>query len=408
MPDWSIHDPVLQFTVVVVIALVVRVAIESAHLPGIIGLLVAGAVIGPNGTELLPRGDVIQLLGQVGLIYLMFIAGLEINLDIFTSHKRETGAFGMSAFLLSFLPAVGLGFWLGFDWNAALLLGTLLSSHTLLAYPIVHQLGLQGRTSSVAAIGGTLITDTLALVLLAVAIQTTNDESGLWTIARPLVLLAMLTAASLWLVPRAARQVLKKKQLRRAEKALFVLVVLLVLAAASELNGTHTILGGFLAGICLNRVLNNHREMQEHMEFLGRLMFIPFFFIDTGMRLDAAVLTGGGRVWLIAGGLFAVVIFGKLSASWLCGWWFEYSRNDRLMMTGLTLPQAAATLAVTVTAREAGLFSKEVLDAVILLIFATCLAGPLLTKYAGRKVVEESHDATRHSHRQPKEDYGER
>jgi Kef-type K+ transport system membrane component KefB len=388
-PNMPIEDPILQFTVLLTAALIVRLTVERLHLPGLVGLLVMGMLLGPGGTAVLPREPVVELLGDVGLIYLMFVAGLEIDLDIVRENRRETMLFGVLAFSCSLLPAVAAGLLMGYPLKAALLLGTLLSSHTLLAYPIIERLGLLHRRSVVTGIGGTLVTDTLALVLLAIVIQTAgveNSDGGGWQWLVPLVLLASIVGASLWAVPRFSRYFFRRAWITGPEKALYVLVVLLLLATAAELIGTEKILGAFLAGVCLNRALAEREELRGHLEFAGRLLFIPFFFVSTGMRLELEIFTGEWSVWLLAALLLALVVLGKATASWLIGVWYGYTRRDRLLLIGLTIPQAAATLAVTLTAREAGLFEEQMMDAVILLIFVTCLGGPLLTKYAGKRL----------------------
>jgi Kef-type K+ transport system membrane component KefB len=382
--ELPITDPILQFTALVTVALIVQLTVERMHLPGLIGLLIIGMVLGPGGLHVLPRGEVMELLGAVGLVYVMFVVGLEIDLDIFKTHRRETLAFGLAAFVLSLVPAALAGLLLGFSFQAAVLLGTLLSSHTLLAYPVIERLGIVHRTAVVAAIGGTLVTDTLALMLLAVVIQA--EQGGVAGRFLPLVLLGVISAASWWLVPRMAGFLLDYRRATRAEKALFVLVVLLVLSSLAELIGTHEILGAFLAGLCLNRVRERREVLLEHVEFVGRMLFIPFFFVSTGMLLDLEVFTGQARVWMLAGLLLGLVIFGKLSASWLIGRVYGYSTFERLLMTGLTMPQAAATLAVTLLARDAGIFEEEVVDAVIIVVFLTCLAAPLVTSWVGKRV----------------------
>jgi Kef-type K+ transport system membrane component KefB len=378
MLELPLAEPILQFTAIVALALIVQLAFERVHLPGLIGLLAIGALLGPGGWHVLPHEEFVQLLGVVGLVYVMFTAGLEIDLDIVRSRRRETVVFGLLAFVLSSAPAMGAGLWLGFSFRAAILMGAVISSHTLLAYPIIERLGLLHRPSVVAAIGGTLLTDTLALIVLAMVLP----AQGGWVL--PMVLLALLAGGSLWLVPRMSRWFLDYFQTGRAQKALFILAVLLVLSAATEMIGTHEILGAFLAGVCLNRVLHERNELREHVEFAGRMLFIPFFFVSTGMLLELDVFVGRGDVWLTAGLLTALVVFGKTAASWTAGRRYGYPIRDRLVMTGLTLPQAAATLAVTVTGQQAGLFPEDFVDAVILLIFVTCLAGPLLTRFAGR------------------------
>lgn len=392
--ELPIVDPILQFTVLVTVALIVQLTFERLHQPGLLGLLIIGMLLGPGGMAILPREPVVDLLGQIGLIYVMFVAALEIDLDVVYAHQRETAVFGLLAFGCSLMPALATGLFLGYPLHAAILVGTLLSSHTLLAYPIVQRLGLLGRRAVVTAIGGTLLTDTLALVLLAITIQSAGLDrhggAGAWSWLVPLVLLAVLVIISLWSVPRLSRFFLKRVWIRPAEKALFVLVILVLLSSVAEVIGTEEILGAFLAGLCLNRELNQHENIRDHIEFVGRMLFIPFFFVSTGMLLELDVFTGSPAVWLLAGIFLVLVVAGKTSASWLTAKIYGYSLRELLLMTGLTVPQAAATLAVTVTAREAELFGDDVVDAVIILIFVTCFIGPLMTRYAGKRLLEGS------------------
>lgn len=394
--EMPLHDPVLQFTVLVLTALLARLLIQRVHVPGLIGLLLAGMLLGPGGIHLLPRGEIIELLGSVGLVYIMFQAGLEIDLDIVARRQRETLSFGMLTFFCSLLPAVAAGIWLlGYRWDAALMLGTLLSSHTLVAYPIVARLDLLDRPAVVTAIGGTLITDTLALILLVTVLQLAAEHDplglGIWWL--PLALLAALTAISLWAVPHVSRRFLAHPELRRAERALFALAVVMLLASVVEVIGAEKILGAFLAGICLNQPLKESEELLEHLEFAGRMLFIPFFFIETGMRLDLQVFSQGGT-WLLAMLLVFLVLVGKTAGAWLTGYLFGFSRRSRLLMIGLTVPQAAATLAVTVSARRVDIFDEQTVDAVIILIFVTCMAGPLLVRLTGRQLRETATGAT--------------
>jgi len=159
--------------------------------------------------------------------------------------------------------------------------------------------------------------------------------------------------------------------------------------------GTEAILGAFLAGLCLNRPLRKRDELHEHLGFVGQMIFIPFFFVDTGMRIELSVFTGDGWVWGLSVAAIAIVIAGKSCAVWITGRLYNYSTTDRLLMIGLTTPQAAATLAVTVTASELGAFDKVVVDAVILVILVTCLGGPLLCRHAGQKIEAHRHALSR-------------
>ena len=389
---FPVTDPVLLFTLLLSVSLVVQLTVERLHLPGLIGLLLIGMFLGPGGTNVLAREPMLELLGSIGLIYVMFMAGTEIDFSTLKTHPRETVLFGLGSFLFSLIPAMGAALLMGWGWAGALLLGTVISSHTLLAYPVVGKLGLVRRRSVVAAIGGTLITDTLALVLLAVVIQVRSADVATHPLESliPLGLLAIVVGASLVVIPRLSRWIVSRKA-SQAQKALYVLVVLLVLASITELIGTEKILGAFLAGICLNPIMSRREVLREHVGFVGRMLFIPFFFVSTGTLLEISVFTESVRVWVIAFMLLGMVAVGKASATWAVGSRFKYSWRDRLLLFSLTIPQAAATLAVTITARDAGVFDDIVVDAVIVLIFITCLVGPLLTQRVG--LVLSRHDS---------------
>jgi Kef-type K+ transport system membrane component KefB len=382
-----IEDPVLQFTVLVLAALAAQLTVEQARLPGLLGLLILGAVLGPGGVELMPREPVVDFLGHIGLVYVMFVAGLEIDLDMARDHASEALEFGALAFLASLTPAVAVALLvLNFDLPAALLLAALLSSHTLLAYPVVESLGLVRRVPVVTAISGTLLTDTLALVLLAVVVSTAGRGNAGW--ATPLAFLAAIAVVALVGLPRLGRSFFRQRRFSHAEKALFALAVLMVLSSATHLTGTDEVLGAFIAGVALNRALAPHEDLREHIEFAGRMLFLPFFFIYTGMLLDLGDLARPQMLGL-AGLMLGLVVVGKFIAAWVVGAFHGYSTRERLLMVGLTLPQAAATLAIAVTGSEAGILPAEVVDAVILLIFVTCLAGPVLTARAGRGLRSE-------------------
>lgn len=382
--DLPITDPVLQFTILVVAALAVELTLERVQLPGILGLLLLGAALGPGAANLLALEPMPDFLGHVGLVYLIFMAGLEIDLGLARERVLETVTLGTLAFGLTFAGTFATGLALGYDVPAALLLGALVSSHTLLAYPILHRLELLGRGAVVTTIGGTLLTDTLALVLLAATLSASGGGGALgW--AGPLLLLGLLVAVTLRVLPSLARRLFDRPTFTRAEKSLFALVALLLLSSATELIGTEYVLGAFLAGVALNRPLGSRPDLREHIEFVGRMLFIPFFFVYTGMLFEVGRV-GDGAVLRLAGLLLGVLVIGKAAAAWITGALFAYSARDRVLITGLTLPQAAATLAVAITASEAGLLDRLVVDAAVLVIFVTCLTGPLLTAWVGRRI----------------------
>jgi Kef-type K+ transport system membrane component KefB len=382
-----IEGPVLQFAVLIALVLVVQLTVERLHLPALLGLLVAGMLLGPGGLDLLPREPVVELLGEIGLVYLMFMAAVEIDLDLLREQRNAVALFGVLAFACSLIPALAMGYLLGYGWAAAILLGALISSHTLIAYPIVRKLHLQRRKPVVSAVGGTLITDTLALVLLIIVLQAraaAGDEGGGAGAVMTLSLLAALVVSSLWAVPRLSRLILRQHGLTPPEKALYVLTVLVGLSAAAELIGAEKILGAFLAGVCLNPILNKRDELRNHVDFAGHLLFIPFFFVSMGMLLEVRALAGELETWGLAAALLVIVVAGKAAAAWIVGAMYGYALYHRGVMIGLTIPQAAATLAIVMTGYEAGLFEQHVVDAIVIVIFVSCLAGPLIVRYAVR------------------------
>ncbi|MBB3899406.1 cation:proton antiporter [Roseococcus suduntuyensis] len=384
LAELPIEDVILQFAVVITAALVVQLLFERTRVPGLIGLILLGMAIGPGGAGVLPEGPVVELFGSIGLLYIMFLAGVEIDLDLVRERKREALGFGTLAFVLSFAPAFGAGLVFGLGLPGALLLGAALASHTLVAYPMISRMGLAGRRPIVAATGGTLLTDTFSLLVLVAVIRIAGGEGG-WSWLVPVAALAALSAAALLLIPRLARLILAAEKHTAAEKALFLLAVLLLLAVAAEAIGTEDILGAFLAGLCLNRALHRREELKENLEFVGRMLFVPFFFVETGMRLRLDALESA-TTWLFALALVAVIVVSKSLAAAIAARLFGYSRTEGLAMASLSFPQAAATLAVVVIGMEMDLIEAVTADAIIIVIFLTCLLGPLLTRHAARKM----------------------
>lgn len=382
-----LDDVVYQFGFVIVAALLVMLGLEKSRIPGIVGLLILGILIGPDGFGVLPEESAVSILGPVGLLYIMFVAGLEIDLGKVRERPNEAAVFGTTAFLVTLVPVVAIGFVMGLDPAGALLLGAALSSHTLVSYPMLVRKNLNRRRAIVAATGGTLLTDTTALLLLVVTIQFAGEEGGHFLGALvPILLLLALAAGAIWLVPRLAQRVMNSEVVTLAEKALFALAILMVLAIVADAIGTKDILGAFLAGLVLNRTLHQYPNTLSHLEFVGRMLLVPLFFIETGTRLEIAVIFGSLEIWLIAAVLAAVIIAAKSAASWWSARHYGYGSGDLLAMAGLSFPQAAATLAIVITGQEMGLLGADIVDAVIIVILMTCLVGPLLTLYATSKM----------------------
>jgi Kef-type K+ transport system membrane component KefB/mannitol/fructose-specific phosphotransferase system IIA component (Ntr-type) len=359
---------------------------ERLRVPGIIGLIVAGAVVGPHGFGLLARDPTIVLLGTVGLLYLVFLAGLELDLHRFVEYRRRSIIFGIISFSMPMGLAILIMPMLGFGMAAAVLMGAIIGSHTLLAYPIVSRLGLVKNLAVTAVVGGTLVTDTLALGALAVVAGTVDGEVTAGFFIRLFAVLGAFVALVLIGVPRLGRWFFRNTPGQAPAEFIFLMVVLFASAFLAGLAGAQPIIGAFLAGLTLNRLIPNQGPLMSRVRFVGNALFIPFFLISVGMLVDPGVLVGSPRVWVIALAIIALVHAGKFGAAWITQRTFGYRRDERTLIFGLSVPQAAATLAVTFVGLEIGLFDETVVNAVIVMILVTGLVGPSLVDRAGRRI----------------------
>lgn len=380
-------DPIMVFGLAMIVFLTVPLLLARYRIPGIIGIILVGALIGPNALHLLQRGETIQLLGQVGLVYLMFVAGLEINLNQFIDNKDRSITFGLLSFLIPQIVGTLAGVYLlGFSVPAALLFASVFASHTLLAYPVVNRLGIVKNESVMAAIGGTILTDTLALLVLAVVIAM---EAGALSWSFWVILaggLALFFVGTWILVPRLGRWFFRNVSEESYYEFLFVMAVLFVCSYLAEVVGVEAIVGAFLAGLVLNRLIPGSGTLMNRIEFVGNALFIPFFLLSVGMLVDFRVLVEGPQTLLVAGALIVLVFVTKLVASWATAQWYHYTFDEMMSMFGLSVGQAAAALAIVLIGYDAGLFGEAVLNATVLMILATAVLSPWLVERYGRQV----------------------
>jgi Kef-type K+ transport system membrane component KefB/mannitol/fructose-specific phosphotransferase system IIA component (Ntr-type)/nucleotide-binding universal stress UspA family protein len=381
-----VTDPVLIVAIAMGLFLVAPLLFQRLRVPGIIGLIVAGAVVGPHGLGLLARDPTIVLLGTVGLLYLIFLAGLELDLHRFAQYRRQSVVFG----LLSFGFPMGLSVLvmpaLGFSLSASILMGSIIGSHTLLAYPIVSRLGLVKNPAVTTVVGGTLVTDTLALGVLAVVAGSLDGELTVAFFLRLFGILGLYVALVFVGVPRLGRWFFRNTPGQAPAEFIFLMVVLFASAFLASLAGAQPIIGAFLAGLTLNRLIPNQGPLMNRVRFVGNALFIPFFLISVGMLVDVQVLTRSLDVWVIAIAIMAMVHAGKFAGAMFGQRLFRYQTDEGLLMSGLSIPQAAATLAVTFVGLEIGLFDETVVNAVIVMILVTGLVGPSLVERYGRRI----------------------
>lgn len=393
-----IKDPVLVFALVAALILFAPIVMERWRLPGMIGLLLAGAILGPNALGVLARDQSFVLFGTVGLLYIMFSAALEIDMAVLKRHQVGSLVFG----LLTFAIPMGVGLvvsrhLLGFDWPAAILLASTFASHTLLTYPIASRLGLSRNPAVTTAIGGTIVTDTLALLVLAVIVSSTRgtiDEFFWYRLGLSLTVYVIVILVGL---PLLARWFFRNLGRDGVSEFVFVLATVFGCAAVSRLAGSEPIVGAFLAGLALNRSIPHHSTLMNRIKFTGEAVFVPFFLLSIGMLLDLRVFLGGPRAWAVAIAMVVTVHATKWLAAESTRLVLGYSRDQARLVFGLTVPQAAATLAATIVGYDIGLFDDAVVNGAILMILTSCFIAPVVVDRSGRRLAllgEDERDDT--------------
>ena len=379
-------DPVLIFALVMLIILLAPMVFKKLKIPGLVGLILAGTVVGPGLLGLIERDFTIELLGTVGLLYLMFMAGLSIDLNQFEKLRERSIGFGLLSFFLPQLLALYVGTqWLDYSFSTSLLLGSIVGSHTLLAYPIVERLGITKNTGVTMSMGGTLVTDTMSLGVLAIVAGSVGDNLGAGYWIQFGVTVAVFVATAVLTLPRFGRWFFRNVQYEKNIDYVFVVAVLFTTAFLAELAGLAPIIGAFMAGLLLNRLVPESSTLMSRVQFVGNVFFIPFFLISVGMLVDIQVL-GSLEVWVKAIVFSLLVFFGKGIASYVMKYLFKYTNQETLVIYGLTTPQSAATLAVTLVGYELGFFDQTTVNAVVIMILITCLIGPWLVEKYGRLV----------------------
>jgi len=381
-------SPIMAFTVLLLVTLTIPPIFERLRVPGLVGLLAAGVLLGPSVTGLLdPAGDVETLLSDVGKIYLMFVAGLEIDLRDFKKTRNRSLGFGLATFAIPLTGGLLLSRAFGFDWVAAVLVGSLLASHTLLAYPIVMRLGVTKEESVTATVGATIFTDIGALLVLAMCIAADAGDFSAQMVVSQLLMLGLFSIAVLVGLDWVGKQYFRQNGGKEGNQFLFVLAAVFLAAVGSQLINVDKIVGAFLAGLAVNDVVGNG-PVKEKVEFVGGVLFIPFFFICMGLLLDVQILMESlttNLAFTVA--LVLVLVGSKFLAVLVVKPFFGYGWNQTLTMWSLSLPQVAATLAAALVGLQQGIISALEFNAVIVMMLITSVLGPLLTsRFAGRLV----------------------
>ena len=374
------------FFVAAVVLLVGPVVAERFRLPGLVGIVLGGMLVGPFVLDWVAREGVVEALGQLGLLFLMFLAGLELDLDEFQRNRKPALTFGALTFSLPFVLGLLLVLPFGYGLAAAALYGSLWASHTLIAYPIVQEHRLTQHRAVGMASGGTVITDTLALFVLAVVVGSVeSDERPIAILVTLLLGLVVLVAYCAFLLPRIGHWSLRFIGEGHVPAFLFLLAALTSAALLADRMGLEGIVGAFFAGIALNRLVRKHSETKERFEFVGAALLVPFFLLSTGMLLDPRQFTEPD-VLVIAGASLAIVLVGKGAASFLSGRLSGFGTSEIKLVFGLTVAQAAATLAAVTIGTEAGIFDEDLLSATLVVVLVTVIVSSVVTRIAARSL----------------------
>ena len=399
-------DPVLKFLLILLIILAAPLLLNKLRIPHLLGLIIAGAIIGPNGFNLVLRDSSIILSGTAGLLYIMFLAGLEIDMGDFKKNSGKSLVFGMYTFLIPMILGTVVGLWvLDFSMETSVLLASMFASHTLIAYPIISKLGISKNNAVSITVGGTMITDTLALLVLTIIVgmATGNADNAFWIrLGVSIVIFALIV---LLVFPFIGRWFFKRVH-DNISQYIFVLSMVFFGAFLAQLAGMEAIIGSFLAGLALNRLIPQSSPLMNRVEFVGNAIFIPFFLLSVGMLIDYRAFFTSFETIKVGMVMIIVATAAKYAAAWLTQKTFRLSVDQRSVIFGLSNAQAAATLAAVMVGYNVilgtdangapiRLLNESVLNGTILMILVTCaIASFSAQKGAHNIAMKESGEET--------------
>jgi Kef-type K+ transport system membrane component KefB len=390
---FPITDPTWIFFIVLCIILFAPILMGKLRIPHLIGMVLAGVIIGPHGFNILSHDSSFELFGKVGLYYIMFLAGLEMNMSDFRKNRIKTFTHGIMAFAIPMIIGFALNTsLLKYSILTSVLLASMYASHTLIAYPIVLRYGLSQQRSVTIAVGATAITDTLTLLVLAIVggMFKGNITGVFWILL--IIKISIVFFVIIYFFPRIARFFFQKYE-ENVTQFIFVLGLTFLGAGLMELIGMEGLLGAFLTGLVLNRYVPNISPLMTHLEFVGNALFIPYFLIGVGMLVNINIIFSGFGSIEVAGVMIAVALSSKWLASLATQKIFGMSSTERELIYGLSNAQAGATLAAVLVGYNIilpdgqRLLNDDVLNGTIILILVTCIFSSFTTERAAKKIV---------------------
>ncbi len=399
---FPITSPTLIFLMVMLIILFAPIIMGKLRIPHIIGMVLAGVCIGKYGFDILVRDASFELFGRVGLYYIMFLASLELDMDGLKRSIRGTTIFGILSFAIPFIfTVIASKYILDASPMASLMLACIMSSNTLVAYPIISRYGLQRKPSVTLSVGGTMLSLLLSLVTLAVIVQSSKGTGDLYYWLWFATKFAAYCAGLMWFMPRLARWFLRSYS-DAVMQFIFVMAMLFLSAALAELVGLEGIFGAFYSGLILNRYIPHVSPLMNRIEFIGNALFIPYFLIGVGMLINLGLLFEGGT---IIGVVTAIVIFGtlgKAGAAYLGGWILRLPLSSAHMIFGLTSAHAAGAIAMVMVGMRLtdtegnAVMTEEMLNGVVIMILFTCIISSIITEQAAQRIVMRDKEMPEH------------
>ena len=379
-----ITNPLAIIALLLAIILLVPMVCRKIRIPSIVGFIIVGTLLGPYGFNILSGGDAIQTLGKIGMLYIMLQAGIEVDVNDFRQQRGHATIFGLYSFLFPFVLGLLTSLLLGYDWVTSALLGAMYGSHTLMTYPIVSRYGVQKNEAVNIAIGGTMLSIALSLLVLAFLKSNfvyTGHLSAWGLIGRIVLTLVLIIAFFPWLAQRFF-----KRWSDATSGFLIVMTLMVVSALLADWAGLEGILGAFVCGVALNKLVPNLSPVMQRINFVGNNLFVPLFLLGVGFMIDVSVLWSGWATILIAIVMIATKLVGKWLAAWLAQKSFKLLGVERQIIFGLTHATAAGTLAIVTIGYETGIFDAVILNAAILMILVLCTSASFITEYAAKQL----------------------
>jgi Kef-type K+ transport system membrane component KefB/nucleotide-binding universal stress UspA family protein len=383
--NFPIDDNVLLFFALVFIVFAAPMILRKTKVPGIVGIIVAGVIVGPNGFNIIAMTPAIQLLGSIGLLYIMFIAGLDINLMDFKRNKEKSLIFGLITFTIPQVFGTFLFKLLGFSWTTSILVASMFASHTLVGYPIITKLGIVRNRAVLTTVGGTILADTLALLVLAIIARSVGGELNFNFWLSLTILSTVYFIVVVYLLPLLGRLFFRFVD-DGVIQFQFVLAIAFLCSYLARVIGIEPIVGAFLAGLVLNRLVPASSQLMNRVQFVGQSLFIPFFLLYIGMIVDVEILFNSPKSWYVMLIMLATNMLTKLASSKITQKIFKFTSAEGWVIFGLTTTEAAATLAAALVGYQLGIIGDEILNGVIMMILITCIIGPMIVEKFGRKI----------------------